>query len=384
MNSKERVIAAIERRPVDKVPLGLYAVDHDTIAAVLGRPTYVRNRCACARVAWEGSDADVEEATESIIQDLIEFYRKLDCVDLLTFKETQVTPRSMRLESKPRRLDKNTYEHADGSVYRLAEASNSMARVHSATPEAELPHYAPEMFADRTPPEPPDPERFEVLDALIAAFGADRYIATHASGITAVTMLGGMEQGLMLMALQPEVIHACNEQKVFQQNHLDQYYIRPGAAGVFMEQDFAGTNGPYLSPDMFRALCFPYMKQRFANAKSYLPHLLFHSCGNTLPLMEMILDAGIDVYESIQTNAEISIEVLARDYGDRLTIWGAIPLEVLNTGTPSDARTAVRENLTAGKRAPGFILGPSHSIAFGTKYDNFMAMLDEFGELREY
>jgi len=41
-------------------------------------------------------------------------------------------------------------------------------------------------------------------------------------------------------------------------------------------------------------------------------------------------------------------------------------------------RHAVRETMAATVESPGFIFGPSHSIAFGTKYDNFMAMLDEF------
>ena len=49
---------------------------------------------------------------------------------------------------------------------------------------------------------------------------------------------------------------------------------------------------------------------------------------------------------------------------------------------PENACREVHRCLEAGKRAPGFILGPSHSIAFGTKYDNFMAMLDEFVKLR--
>ena len=30
------------------------------------------------------------------------------------------------------------------------------------------------------------------------------------------------------------------------------------------------------------------------------------------------------------------------------------------------------------------MLGASHSIAWGTKYENFMAMLDEFDKLRDY
>jgi len=35
-----------------------------------------------------------------------------------------------------------------------------------------------------------------------------------------------------------------------------------------------------------------------------------------------------------------------------------------------------------GKEGGGFILGASHSIAVGTRYENFMAMLEEFDRLR--
>ena len=54
MNSKERVQAAIARRPVDRVPLGFYAVDCDTVSRVLGRPTFVRNKVESQIALWEG------------------------------------------------------------------------------------------------------------------------------------------------------------------------------------------------------------------------------------------------------------------------------------------------------------------------------------------
>jgi uroporphyrinogen-III decarboxylase len=46
-------------------------------------------------------------------------------------------------------------------------------------------------------------------------------------------------------------------------------------------------------------------------------------------------------------------------------------------------RQAVRTALERGAKGEGFILGPSHSIAMNTKYDNFMALLDEFVALRD-
>ena len=78
----------------------------------------------------------------------------------------------------------------------------------------------------------------------------------------------------------------------------------------------------------------------------------------------------------------MALDGLKRDFGHAMAFWGGIPLERLIDGTPDEARAAVRDALAKGAPGGGFILGPSHSIAKGTKYDNFMAMLDEFEKLR--
>lgn len=381
MNSKERVMAAIDRQPVDNVPLGLYLVDHDTIEAIIGRSTYLRNRPAYQLALWDGRR---DEMAESMKEDLTDLFRKLDCVDLLTFKEAQLLPPKGDVpEDPPRKTADGLYEDSRGNVWMIEPETNSVKQVGRANFANKPRQYSVDDFADRSPPAPPDDSCFELLDHLIAEFGEERYIAGYSAGITAVTLLGGMEEGMMRLALEPEVVKACNEQRVFQQNALDQHYLRPGIAGAFLEQDFGGTRGPLISSDMFRDLAYPYMKQRIQHVKTFVSQVSFHSCGSTIVLMDMFLDAGIDCYESIQTNAVgMSIPNLIEHFGARLCIWGAVPLEVLNQGTPEDARREVRTSLEQGKEAPGFILGPSHSIAFGTKYDNFMAMLDEFEKLR--
>ena len=60
------------------------------------------------------------------------------------------------------------------------------------------------------------------------------------------------------------------------------------------------------------------------------------------------------------------------------------PGRVMLQGTPEDVRRDVRIAMDTAKRGGGFILGPSHSVAYGTSYDNFMAMLDEFERTRDY
>ena len=70
-------------------------------------------------------------------------------------------------------------------------------------------------------------------------------------------------------------------------------------------------------------------------------------------------------------------------FGQHLCFWGGVPLELLIDGTPDEVRAAVRTAMDRGAPGGGFILGPSHSVGFGTKYDNFLAFLDEFDRLRD-
>lgn len=378
MNSKERVRAAIARRPVDRVPLGFYVVDHDTIERVIGRPTYVRNKPATQIALWEGRR---DEVAESLKVDTVEFYRRIDCADILLPKEARLLPPRDYTPDPPRKTAENIWEDRQGRVYRAIPEANDIMCVHDPTLGRKT--YTVDDFSEPAEITPPDPSVFEVIDHVIEALGSERYIASPSGGLTALTLLGGTENGLMMYLEAPEVLHAANRHSVAIQNARDAWYIRPGTDGVLMEQDMAGTNGPLISPDMFRTFCLPYMRERVRKVKTRTDQVIFHNCGNNLPLMEMFIEAGIDCYQSLQTTAGMDVALLKEHYGDRLCFWGGVPVELLIDGTTDDVRQAVRQAMDAGAPGGGFILGPSHSVAATTKYDNFMAMIDEYDTLKD-
>jgi len=99
--------------------------------------------------------------------------------------------------------------------------------------------------------------------------------------------------------------------------------------------------------------------------------------------MEMLIECGIDCYESIQAIPSMEIGRLKEMFGDHLCFWGGVPVDILIDGTPQEVRQAVRAALERYAPGGGFILGPSHSIAKNTKYENFMALIDEFVSLRD-
>ena len=137
-----------------------------------------------------------------------------------------------------------------------------------------------------------------------------------------------------------------------------------------------------LSPAMWRDLFLPQIQRRIAALKQRNLQILMHSCGNTRMILNDLIEAGVQVYQSIQNIPEMWVGKLKKEFGDRLVLWGGIPVEELVLGTPASVREAVRRALEEAAPGGGFILGPSHSVAHGTKYENFMAMLDEFDKLR--
>ena len=376
MNSKQRVAAAIEGRPVDRIPLGFYVVDCDTIEQVIGRKTYVRNKIERQIAFWDGRR---DEVVESYKRDTVEFFEKVDCVDLITFKEADVVPPADYEPDPPRRVAEDLWEDDRGRVFKASTLSNEIICIEDPT-QRDVDDFTEDMFPlpDEDELEPPDPSRWEACDYVAERLGRDRYIIGKSGGITAFSLVGGQETGLMMYALKPEVVRAHNRRSVRVQGFMDRFRIRPGQDGVLLEQDMAGTTGPFISPEQFRRDCLPFLKERVEQIKRHVPHVVLHNCGDNRPFMEMFIEAGIDGYQSLQTNAGMELSHLIERFGDRMVFWGGIATELLVGGTMEQVRTNVREALHKGAEAPGFILGPSHSVAYGTKYDNFMAMLDEY------
>jgi uroporphyrinogen-III decarboxylase len=367
----------LKKKDIDKIPLGFYVVDYEIIEKVIGRPTYVRNKVKTQIALWEGRR---DEVVESYKKDTVEFYKKIDCVDILTFKEASILPPSNYQPQVVKKIDENTYKDEKGKIYRTSKETNEISCIYNPDDKIDIDKYTPDMFKfSESELKEPDQTIFQAPDYLIENFKDEKFILGSSGGITAFTIIGGMETGLMLYALKPEVIMAANKKSVKIQNFLDKFYIRKGQDGVLLEQDMAGTKGPFISPEIFKKCCFPFLKERVENIKKYLLFVFLHNCGNNIPLMDMFIEAGIDVYQSLQTNAGMDIEFLTKKYGDRIIFWGGISTEILIIGTMEDVRKNVRELIEKFKKKKlRFIIGPSHSIAYGAKYDNFMATIEEY------
>jgi hypothetical protein len=378
------VQAALRLEVPDCVPYGEFAVDFDTAARVIGHETYVRAKARSQIAFWEGRR---DEVVQSWKEDGVALYRKLPIMDIVNAGAFGPVPPRGYEPRPPRKIADDTWEDREGRVYRYSPVTADITMVHDPLNwERPLPEPDPAPGAGAAAPAdvtPPDPSVFEVIDHLIAELGTDRFIIGPSGTPVELVQAGDMERTMVEVAQNPEGIERLAASLALRGDAEDEYYIRPGQHGVLWGQDYASNAGPFLSPRAFRRLVLPGLRHRVASIKrSHGMPVLKHACGNNWALLDMFVEAGFAAYQSIQQSAGMDLPRLKGQYGGRICLWGGIPVEHLVGGTPADIRRDVRDAVSVGGAGGGYIFGSSHSIAVGTRYDNFMAMVEEFEKVR--
>jgi len=374
MNSKERVQRTLARQAVDRIPIGFFAIDFDTVEKILGHETYLRAKAKSQIAFWQGRR---DEVVQSWKEDLIALYRKLDFIDIINVSAmaSSLVPPKNFVPAKVRQVDAATWEAADGRVWKYSAVTADLTLAYDPTA-----HFTLEQFDLDAVPSQPAPEIFEVVDAVIAAF-PERYILGPNGGEAGMVLLGDMEQGLRLYAEDPELVQRAIDFETRMANLRDSWYIRPGTDASFWGNDFAANSGPLMSPRMFRRMCLPSIQQRVQAVKSHGLKAWKHACGNNWKLLDMFVEAGYDVYQSIQHSASMDLGQVKAQYGDKMTLWGGVMVEHLVQGTPEDIYRDAEAAMRVAAPGGGYIFGDTHSIAVGTKYENFMALLDAYQKL---
>ncbi len=152
--------------------------------------------------------------------------------------------------------------------------------------------------------------------------------------------------------------------------------------------DFGAQNGPFVSPRIYRDLFLPFHKlvndwvHRHTSWKTFI-----HSCGSVWALVEDFIAAGFDILNPVQTSAaDMDPAELKKKFGDRITFWGGgvDTQRTLPFGTPEEVRREVRERLRIFGSGGGFVFNAVHNIQALVPVENVLAMYEAAREFGQY
>lgn len=390
MNSNQRVAKVFAGELPDRVPIGEFAIDFDTIEKIIGRPTYLRAKAKSKVAFWENRH---DEVIESYTKDHIELHEKLG-FDIINFPMATWAIPAPTDVPPPKKLNANTWEDREGRVFKYSEITYDVVCVKDPIAEKTLYTMDHEVLAevedvDRMllPDEPAgiDPRSWEILDTVIEYFAGRKFIIGPSGGEIGIVLQGGMEQGMMALITKRDFIESATKYLLEKQNRLDRKMIHPKSDAIIWGADFAFNSGGFISPQMFRDLFFAANKARVDNVKEqHGKYVVKHCCGNVNQFLDLFVELGYDCYQSIQQSAGMDLGNVKERIGDNMVLWGGVPVELIIGGTMDEVRREVRTAMDKAKDNGRFIMGTTHTIAVGSNYDNFMAMVDEYHQCCDY
>jgi hypothetical protein len=152
--------------------------------------------------------------------------------------------------------------------------------------------------------------------------------------------------------------------------------------GIYVWGDVASTRGMLISPDLWRRLHKPQLKRICDRIHEAGLKVIYHGCGNALPLYEDLIECGIDAYNPLEAKAGLDVVELKKRFGGRLAFNGNINVQVLATNDRDKVRAEVLRKLAAATSG-GYIFQSDHSIPDSVDprtYDYMMKLLREHGK----
>lgn len=193
----------------------------------------------------------------------------------------------------------------------------------------------------------------------------------------------GYEDSLMDLVAEPEMMqemfNRVTDLTIATVQHMIDIGCKPDA--VWLIEDMGGTHTTLFSPRIFDELMFPCHKRlgEFLHANGM--YFMMHSCGYIEPFIPRLLEAGLDVLQAIQANTGMHVKELKPKFGDKLTFWGNISVQKFSEGSEA-IEAELREKVPLAMEGGGYIYHSDHSIPPEVSLETYlhaMKVLDEIG-----
>jgi uroporphyrinogen decarboxylase len=343
MTPRERVLAAINHQPVDRLPTDIWATAE--VWRKLQTHFNTDNN-------WEiferlGIDGIPGISAPYIGPDLKQ-------TDDVTFDEWGMGYR---------RQEYGTGDYEEQVVYPLAGAETIEDLQNYAWPSPDWYDYAalPERAADLS----------------------DRAIQC---GYTAIfyyhNKLRGLEQSLMDPLEKPEFTRylLARLSDIFNEYHRRSFEAAKGLIHISqVTDDFGSQTGLMISPKIFDNFYRLPMQRAIDLAHSYGLKVFHHDDGDLRRLLPRLIEMGIDILNPIQWRCgDWDLPALKAEYGSKLCFHGGVDnQQTLPFGTPDDVWAEMRHlKQTLGSDGTGWVIAPCHNIQSITPVENIIAMYE--------
>ena len=202
----------------------------------------------------------------------------------------------------------------------------------------------------------------------------------------------GFEDAFYALAAEPKLVHYLVAKLAERDIEFWEWaipYIGDDIRVVFYTDDFGMQNGPIISYEMFERYFKSWYFKIFSVIKKQRPdlYIFFHSCGSSRYVLPDLIESGIDILNPVQfTSKDMDPDELKKNFGKDITFWGGgvDTQRILPRGTVQDVRDEVKRRIDQFAPGGGFVFNTVHNIQADVPPENIIAMWDAVQEFGKY
>ena len=411
MNSRQRVIAALNHQEPDRIPIDLGSHASSTIAALaymkLRRHLGLTDGLPRMYNTW-GQQCDVEEAVlDRLGADVVPLHRLVTALSIPNdngWKEWTLADDNnclVPIGFDPVKNDEGDWEwHENGRMiakmpgegthgftlfYAPMEGEPTRPKIDKLLTSTNNNFISRITMSDRE-------EKYLAAEAKRLYASTERAILFQFGGTVLENAQGifGWDEFFVQCLQDPDLVHYFLG--ALTELHLDalQRSLKDVGEHIHVIQfgdDLGAQQGPLLDPELYRRVLLPYHKKLFGFVREHHPnvHVMLHCDGAVYELLADLIHAGMQVFNPLQTDSTgMDPARIKREFGKDLCFWGGgcDTHGTLVRGSLSQIREDVRCRLQVLAPGGGFVFNQIHNILPEITPERVLAMFDaacEFG-----
>jgi hypothetical protein len=382
MNPRDRLIAVLEKREPDCVPIVFQSVLSSRVSNGLMKMLGHRIGSGPTAVGGGLTYQTVKEFSDRIVQENPSNWREEyeEIANIIARASTNVglytklgidgfyyPPTSGRVKV----LDKDRIVNEFGSISKFGDANGELIQWYDGG------YLKTSEDRDRWELPLPSPERLKAFQGALKACGDNVYPIGFIVGIFELTWesMGFTEFARNLKA-NPDFIRRVYQEHAKFDEELAKLFMDAGAEVLAIGDDVAYKNHLMVSPKMWTEFVQPWVGNIVDSIHKRGGLVFMHSDGYVTPLLDLIAKTGYDGVQSLEPLAGVNLAEVKEEFGARLGLIGGIDTsQLLPFGTEKDVEKSVKDAIKAAGRGGGYAIGPCTEIHWECKAENVLALI---------
>jgi len=157
---------------------------------------------------------------------------------------------------------------------------------------------------------------------------------------------------------------------------MDRIIDRIPMEGYFGGDDWCDQRTVMMGIDLWRQFFKPRLARMIEHAHTLGKPYVLHSCGNVSPLIDDLMEIGLDALESLQAEAMNVYKAKRKTAGKLVLIGGMGVQRTIPFGSPDEVREETTRLISELGRGGGYVLAPAKPLPAGTPIANAVAFIE--------